>query len=83
MQFKLCYVKRGNFMGVRHMQGVPAHLETLKAKGTRRHPAYCKYHEGEGKSRVCKNSCSPLYNTHCQSAAKCECYYIESNASRK
>lgn len=57
------------------MQGVPAHLETLKSKDKqRRHPAYCRFHQGVGKKRICKNFHSPFYNLHCQSASKCEYY---------
>lgn len=69
-------------MRVRDMQGVSAHLETLKAKGARRHPSYCRFHEGTGKSRICKNPRSPFYNTHCQSAAKCEFYEISNDKQK-
>ncbi|MBQ8823707.1 MAG: hypothetical protein IJZ64_00575 [Ruminococcus sp.] len=59
---------------VSQMQGVPAHIETLKAMGKRRHPAYCKFHEGTGKTRICKcNRCSK-YLLSCNSASKCDCY---------
>lgn len=35
---------------VRDMQGVPAQLEHLKSDGKRRHPSYCIFHEGTGKT---------------------------------
>lgn len=63
-------------MGVRHMQGVPAQLETVKAKGKRRHPSYCKYHEGVGKNRICNYTSGHMYKKNCKSAAKCD-YYEE------
>ena len=56
------------------MQGVPAHLETLKPKDSRRHPNYCKYHIGAGKERQCNNEQSPYFRKHCALAAKCDYY---------
>lgn len=61
---------------VREMQGVPAHLVTLRANDKRRHPARCKFHTGKGKQRICKCKICPLYLLPCTSAAKCG-YYDE------
>ena len=61
---------------VSQMQGVPAHLETLKVNGKRRHPARCKFHDGKRQARICKcNKCSN-YLLRCPSASKCD-YYEE------
>ncbi len=62
---------------VAQMQGVPAHLEVLKADGKRRHPAHCIHHEGSGKNRICTNTESPIYNQKCRSAARCDYYWEE------
>jgi len=59
---------------VRQMQGVPAHLETLKVTDKRRHPSHCVFHEGPGRNRICKCTVSPNYEIHCRSAAKCDFY---------
>ncbi len=59
---------------VSQMQGVPAHLETLKSDGIKRHPAWCKFAEGKRSERTCKNKKCPIYLTHCSSAAKCQYY---------
>ena len=64
-------------MGVKHMQGVPWHLETLKPKDSRRHPNYCKFHIGTGKERMCNKKGSPYYQKHCASAARCNYYVSE------
>ena len=62
---------------VREMQGVPAHLEYLKAKDKRRHPARCKYAEGKTKERICKcENNSNKFLLHCPSSKDCE-YYEE------
>lgn len=64
-------------MGVRHMQGVPAHIETLRPNdGKRRHPARCIYAEGKGVNRICTNPLSPIYLMNCKSSSKCD-YYEE------
>lgn len=63
---------------VRDMQGVSAHLETLKSKdGKRRNPAKCIFHEGIGKARVCKNERSPLFTLGCHSSKNCDFYSEE------
>ena len=59
---------------VSQMQGVPAHLTVLKSKGGRRHPAYCIFADGIGKSRICTSPQSKIYMTQCRSAKRCECY---------
>lgn len=62
-------------MGVRHMQGVPAHLEVLKATdGKRRHPTHCIF--CEGKERICTNPLAVYYNERCRSSKRCN-YYEE------
>ena len=61
---------------VSQMQGIPAHLETLRKKDKRRHPSYCIYHEGKGKNRVCKCIQSQNYSLTCSSARYCE-FYVE------
>ena len=58
------------------MQGTPAHLETLKSDGKRRHPSKCRYAEGKPKDRYCKNPNFVLYLQQCRSSAKCD-YYEE------
>ena len=58
------------------MQGVPAHIETLKSDGRRRHPSYCIFAQGKGTNRMCNNSKCPMYCGRCKSAAKCD-YYKE------
>lgn len=66
-------------MGVRHMQGVPAHLETLHITGSdkkRRHPAHCIFAEGKGGYRICTSPQSTIYRQHCGSAKNCN-YYEE------
>ncbi len=57
---------------VREMQGVSAHLVSLKSDGRRRHPSYCIFAEGKGKSRQCTCPQSPIYYDYCNSASKCE-----------
>ena len=59
---------------VRDMQGVPAHIVTLKSDGIRRHPSYCIFADGKGKNRVCTCPQSPTYYKNCNSAAKCNYY---------
>lgn len=61
-------------MGVRHMQGVPAHLEVLKKKDKRRYPTHCIY--CEGKERKCTCPLGNFYQRRCNSAQRCE-YYEE------
>ena len=64
-------------MGVRHMQGVSAHLETLRTNdGKRRHPAHCIFAEGKGKARICTSPQCSMYYKNCRTAAKCD-YYEE------
>lgn len=62
---------------VSQMQGVSAHLTTLKSDGKRRHPAYCIFAEGKGKTRICTSPQCSNYYKHCSSASKCE--YYEAN----
>lgn len=59
---------------VRDMQGVPAQITTLKSDGERRHPAWCIYAEGKGKSRFCTCPLSEIYMEHCSSASRCSHY---------
>lgn len=59
---------------VRDMQGVPAHLEYLRSDGKRRHPSYCVFHEGAGKSRICANPAGPKYRQPCTTAKNCDYY---------
>ena len=62
---------------VSQMQGVSAHLTTLKSDGKRRHPAYCIFANGKGKNRFCTSPQSHNYYKHCTSAKNCE--YYETN----
>lgn len=64
---------------ISQMQGVPAHLETLKSNGIRRHPAHCIFAKGKGASRSCTSPLSPFYLQHCSSAAKCDFYKPKTN----
>lgn len=59
---------------VREMQGVSAQIVTLKSDGKRRHPSYCIFAEGRGKSRRCTCPQSTMYYEPCFSAAKCQFY---------
>lgn len=61
---------------VSQMQGVPAHLTTLKSDGKRRHPAHCLFAEGKGKARKCTCPQSTNYNCLCRSSVHCD-YYEE------
>ena len=61
---------------VGQMQGVPAHIETLKADDERRHPARCRHAYGRGKRRICVNTESSIYNLNCHTAKNCD-YYEE------
>ena len=62
---------------VRNMQGVPAHIETLKNKDKkRRHPSKCKYHEGKHPERICKCEKSHMFLCKCETSQHCE-YYEE------
>lgn len=61
-------------MGVRHMQGVAAHLTTLKSDGKRRHPSRCIFAKGKNGSRICTCPQGPLYYKQCKSASRCEFY---------
>mgnify|MGYP003322022731 CR=1 FL=1 len=62
-------------MGVRHMQGVPAQLETLRSNdGKRRYPTHCIY--CCGKERICTKIEANYYNVRCKSSSKCN-YYEE------
>lgn len=70
-------------MGIRHMQGVPAHLETLHSDdGVRRHPAHCMFAEGKGRSRICGNPHCEYYLLPCHSAKRCD-YYEDKRLSGK
>ena len=62
---------------VSQMQGVSAHLTTLKSDGKRRHPSYCIFADGKGKNRICTSPQSYNYRKHCTSAKSCE--YYETN----
>ena len=61
------------------MQGVSAHLETLKAKDSRRHPAHCIFAEGKGANRVCTCPQCGIYLQHCSTAKWCEYYEKRDN----
>ncbi len=64
-------------MGVRHMQGVPAHLEYLHTKDKRRHPTHCIF--CKGKERICTNPMAVYYNERCKSSSKCDYYEEKEN----
>ena len=59
-------------MGVKNMQGVPAHLEYLKTKDKRRHMAKCKFIVKPQK--VCDCTSSPYFRERCGGSSKCEFY---------
>ena len=59
---------------VRDMQGVPAHIETLKSDGKRRHISHCIYSKGKKGNYICKCTKSPNYNLECHSSSKCAHY---------
>lgn len=58
------------------MQGVSAHLVTLKSDGKRRHPAHCVFSKGIGAQRTCGCEKCPKYCLRCTSATRCD-YYKE------
>lgn len=63
-------------MGVRHMQGVSAHLTTLKSKdGKRRHKARCTYYNKQYKMCTCPINTN-FYRSTCGGSSKCD-YYEE------
>ncbi len=64
---------------VSQMQGVPAHLEVLKAKDPRRHPAHCIFAEGKGTARICTCTKCEMYLLHCGSAKRCKYYESKKN----
>lgn len=60
---------------VRDMQGVYAHITTIKTTdGVRRHPAHCIFAKGKGKDRYCNNEQSQKWKEHCRTASKCDFY---------
>ena len=60
---------------VREMQGVFAHISTVKSNdGKRRHPAHCVFAEGKGANRFCTNEQCPVWKSNCRSASKCDFY---------
>lgn len=59
-------------MGVRHMQGVPAHLEYVKCKGKRRHMARCKFILKPQK--ICDCTSSGYFRSRCSGSSHCEFY---------
>ena len=62
---------------VREMQGVSAHLVTLKCNdGKRRHPSRCIFATKMNGERICTSPQSPIYYGKCTSSAKCN-YYEE------
>lgn len=63
-------------MGVRHMQGVPAQLETLRKKqgDKRRHPTHCI--NCAGKEHICRCAMAVFYLQRCRSSKNCD-YYEE------
>ena len=64
-------------MGVRRMQGIPAHLENLhNSDGKRRDKRRCKFYIKSGK--VCDCMQSPYFNRECGSSSHCQ-YYKERN----
>lgn len=68
---------------VSEMQGVPAHITTLKSDGIRRHPSYCIFAEGKGKARICTCAQGPNYYKHCNSAARCDYYERKDNKQQE
>ena len=66
-------------MGVRHMQGVPAHLEYVRKDKTdrRRYPTHCIY--CEGKDRICSCPLGGYYLERCRSASRCDYYEEKDN----
>ena len=60
------------------MQGVPAHLTTLRKpiNEKRRHPAHCIYSKGTGKNRICTAVQCTTYDRNCRTSVHCE-YYID------
>ena len=61
---------------VREMQGVHAHITTLKSDGKRRHPSRCIFAKGKSPNRYCANEQCPVWRNKCSTAAKCD-YYEE------
>ena len=60
-------------MGVRKMQGVPAHLETLHSSdGKRRDKRRCKFYYKPEK--ICDCPSSPYNQQYCSSSSHCEFY---------
>ena len=59
-------------MGVKHMQGVPAHLEYLPRKDKRRHMARCKFLVKPEK--ICDCTTSGYFQERCGGSARCEFY---------
>ena len=55
------------------MQGVPAHLETLKGDGTRRDKRNCIFYVKESKFCDCPHNLG-YYNTPCGGSSKCAYY---------
>lgn len=67
--------------GVRHMQGVPAHLTTLKGDGKRRDKRRCIFYDKDDKSCTCAQNLN-YYNCTCGGSSKCE-HYEEKEKPRK
>lgn len=73
----MCLIQKkgeGKTMGVKNMQGVPAHLEYLPRKGKRRHLARCKFILKPEK--ICDCTSSPYFRNRCGGASRCD-YYFE------
>ena len=67
-------------MGVRHMQGVPAHIEYLKSDSIRRNIAHCKFSKHLGKKNyICICTDSPHNETACNSSSRCDYYTDKRN----
>ncbi len=64
-------------MSIQRMQGVPAHLEVLKATDKRRNISRCKYSEHKGrKVYICHCEKSGYNKKQCHSSKICA-YYVE------
>lgn len=62
-------------MAVRHMQGVPAHLEVVKSDGERRNIAWCVHSIHLGNHRYeCTRKESPYNDELCHGAKRCAYY---------
>lgn len=67
-------------MGVRHMQGVSAHLEYLSCKEKRRHLSRCKYIIKPQK--ICDCVTSGYFQERCGGSSHCN-FYEENHSIRR